>query len=149
MNPFVNHAILLAQVGSTLFMVGLIWFVQIVHYPLMGQIGSAEFVAYETSHANRTSLVVMPVMLIEAITTVLLVLRPPPDLEVAQLWIGLALLALIWLSTFLLQIPRHEQLTHGFDAKAHSFLVGSNWIRTIAWTLRGGLVLGWVGSKLS
>jgi hypothetical protein len=149
MNPFVNHAILLAQVGSTLFMVGLIWFVQIVHYPLMGQVGSAEFVAYETSHANRTSLVVMPVMLIEAITTVLLVLRPPPDLEVSQLWIGLALLALIWISTFLLQIPRHEELTRGFDAQAHRFLVGSNWIRTIAWTLRGVLVLGWVGSKLS
>jgi hypothetical protein len=31
--------VLLANLAATFFMVGLIWFVQIVHYPLFGQVG--------------------------------------------------------------------------------------------------------------
>ena len=35
--------ILLTQVFATLFMVGLIWFVQIVHYPLYAKVGREQF----------------------------------------------------------------------------------------------------------
>lgn len=54
---------------------------------------------------------------------------------------SLGLLVLIWASTFLLQVPKHKVLTHGFDAEAHRFLVRTNWIRTAAWSVRGVVVL--------
>ena len=54
---------------------------------------------------------------------------------------GLGLLAVIWLSTAFLSVPRHEALRHGFDASAHGALVATNWIRTAAWTVRSALLL--------
>lgn len=48
---------------------------------------------------------------------------------------------LIWGSTALLQVPMHNALSTGFDSKAHRSLVLSNWIHTVAWSLRGVLVL--------
>ncbi len=54
----------LAQYAAALFMTGLIWFVQIVHYPLFARVlrntAPDAFRAYEASHANRTSFVVFP-----------------------------------------------------------------------------------------
>ena len=32
----------------------------------------------------------------------------------------------------------------GFDAEAHRRLVRTNWVRTVGWSLRSALVLGWV-----
>ena len=53
----------------------------------------------------------------------------------------MGLLAVIWLSTALIQVPLHQRLGGGFDAEVHSRLVTSNWIRTVAWTLRGLLAV--------
>jgi hypothetical protein len=137
----IDRFTLLAHVAATLFMVGLIWFVQVVHYPLFGGVGADRFVAYESQHTSLTTLVVGPPMLIEALTGCLLLLRRPAGLPVPALGLGLALLVVIWLSTMFLQIPRHGELSLGFNAASHQFLVVSNWIRTVAWTVRGGLVL--------
>lgn len=65
MDDSIAHLVLLLQVVTTLFMVGVIWFVQVVHYPLMAHVGRAEAVAYEKSHTRRTGWVVGPPMLIE------------------------------------------------------------------------------------
>ena len=54
MDDSIAHLVLLLQVVTTLFMVGVIWFVQVVHYPLMAHVGRAEAVAYEKSHTHRT-----------------------------------------------------------------------------------------------
>jgi hypothetical protein len=52
----------IAQLVSTLAMVGLIWFVQVVHYPLFGKVGVVGFHDYEQSHQQRAGLVVAPLM---------------------------------------------------------------------------------------
>ena len=54
------------------------------------------------------------------------------------------LLAVIGLSTALLQVPCHETLSCGLNAEVHRRLVSANWIRTIAWSRRGLLVLAMV-----
>jgi hypothetical protein len=51
------------------------------------------------------------------------------------------LLAVIWLSTVFLQVPCHNRLVSGFDQATYERLVNSNWIRTIAWSLRGALAM--------
>jgi hypothetical protein len=80
-------------------------------------------------------------MLVEAGTALGLFWFPPLGVSTWQLAIGLALLAVIWLSTALVQVPCHKRLSQGFDAATHRRLVGTNWIRTVAWSLRGLLVL--------
>ncbi len=129
--------ILLLQVLSTWFLVGLIWTIQVVHYPLFAAVGHDRFVAYEASHTKLITLVVGPVMLVEAATAVLLVVSRPAFVPVWIAWVGLALVILIWISTAVLQVPDHATLADGFDPAAHAHLVGTNWLRTIAWTARG------------
>lgn len=134
--------LLILNIFSTLFMTGLIWFVQVVHYPLFSEVGKEGFIAYQEKHQWRTTWVVGPPMLIEAFTSVLLV-RYPPIPNTSLLLMGVGLVFLIWASTAFLQIPCHGELTRGYQEKYQRRLVLTNWIRTIAWTLRT-LLLGWI-----
>jgi hypothetical protein len=134
----------LIHAAATLAMVGLIWFVQVVHYPLMAQVGQQRFTRYAASHSVRTTCVVAPPMLVEAALAGLLAVRPPPGVSATAAWVAFGLVGVIWLSTALLQVPMHRRLASGFDTQAHRRLVSSNWIRTIAWSVRGFIVLGWL-----
>ena len=133
--------LLLAHVAATLYMVGLIWFVQIVHYPLFSRVGEEGFSRYSDAHSRLTSYVVGPPMLLEAGTSLVLVFLRPDGVPLYLPLAGLALVGVVWLSTALLQVPRHTALGSGFDASAWRGLVGTNWIRTAAWSARGLLVL--------
>ena len=129
--------ILLINVLSTWFMVGLIWIVQIVHYPLFASVGEGQFLSYQKAHVTRITYIVGPVIGIETITTLLLVMYPPAYSSSLFCWIGLALIMIILASTALLQVPSHDRLLLGYDKDIHGELVRSNWIRTIAWSARG------------
>jgi hypothetical protein len=122
-------------------MVGVIWFVQVVHYPLFAKAASTDFRAYELRHTALTTWVVAPPMLCEGITALLMFWFKPTGVASWQLAIGLALLTVIWLSTAFVQVPCHNALSLGFDAVVHRRLVGTNRIRTTAWSLRALLVL--------
>ena len=128
------QALLLIHAAATVAMAGIAWFVQVVHYPLFALVGD-EFAAYEARHAERTTLVVAPLMTIEALAAVLIVIRAPGVLTA----VGLALVALLWLATAVVQVPCHRRLAQGFDAGVHRRLVATNWLRTVAWTARAGL----------
>ena len=134
-------SILLLQAAATLFMTGVIWFVQIVHYPLMARVGTSGFRDYEVAHARLTGYVVIVPMLVELVCAILLLLRPPATFPRSVVIAGAVLVVLIWMSTFLLQVPQHDKLHHAFDPQAHLRLVSTNWIRTIAWSIRAALVL--------
>jgi hypothetical protein len=140
--------VLLANLAATMFMVGVIWFVQIVHYPLFGEVGEPNFAAYSEAHSRLTTFVVAPAMLVELATAALLVFLRPPGVPGFVLWIGVGLVAVVWVSTAFLQVPRHATLGLGFDEGAYEFLVASNWVRTAAWSLRGGISL-WMVAKIS
>ncbi|MHC5066824.1 MAG: hypothetical protein ACYTG5_22950 [Planctomycetota bacterium] len=133
-----QEVLLLLQAAASTYMLGLIWFVQVVHYPLMARVGEAGFGSYAEQHQKLTSLVVMPVMLLELAVATALLLDAPEGMQ-ARLRIGAALLLVIWLSTFLVQVPCHRRMLRGFDSAAIRRLVSSNWIRTVAWTLRAAL----------
>ncbi len=132
--------VLLIHVFSTIFMVGLIWFVQIVHYPLFANVGADQFKTYEELHQRWTTWVVGPAMLIELGTAILLVKNPPAE-SATLAWVGLGLVIVIWLATGLLSVPAHNSLTIEYTTGAYRTLVSTNWIRTVAWTTRGILVL--------
>lgn len=139
-SPAIHTLILLLHAAATFYLLGLGWFVQAVHYPLFAEVGREQFPSYERSHVSRITPIVAPAMLIEAATACALIAFPSPGVPLALAWLGLFCLGLIWLSTFLLQVPRHQELGSGFDALAHGRLVATNWIRTTLWSVRGVVV---------
>ena len=141
MNDPVIRLLFLAHLASSLYMLGLIWFVQVVHYPLFDSVGSQQFPVYEQRHTALTTWVVAPPMLIEATTAVLLSWFRPTNIPQWSVWTGLALVGICWLSTAFIQVPCHELLSKVFDPVVHQRLVSTNWLRTAVWSLRGGLVL--------
>lgn len=132
--------VLAAQAFATLTMVGVIWMCQIAHYPLLADVGAA-LPAYQARNVRLTTRVVGPPMLVELATAVAATIWRPTAIPLWAALAGLALLAVIWVATWLLSVPNHERLGRGHDAAAHAALVRTNWIRTAAWTLRGALVL--------
>jgi hypothetical protein len=118
-------------------MTGLIWFVQVVHYPLMGAVGASGFAAYHAAHSRLTTLVVGPLMLVEAACAVWIALNRAAAPGAA--WTGVALLAVVWGATFFISVPRHNLLAGGFDRAVIDSLVATNWIRTLVWSARAGL----------
>lgn len=143
------NAILLVHASATLFMTGLIWFVQVVHYPLFAAVGSDAFPNYSRLHQTLTTFVVGPPMLVEAVTAAILVFARPAGVSATLAWTGLALVIVIWLSTALLQVPAHGRLVSGFDPSTGAFLVSTNWIRTIAWSARGAVAVAMIAGALA
>lgn len=135
-----RNLILIANFASTLFMTGIIWLIQLVQYPFFAQVGAENFPKYHASHSFWITPVVAPMMILELITSTYLIFYSPENIDIKLIWLGLVLTAIVWLSTFYLQVPMHEKLSQGFNVEAHQFLVNSNWIRTIAWSLRSILV---------
>ena len=129
---------LLVHAAATGFMAGLIWFVQVVHYPLFAAVGGDRLREYEIQHARRTTRVVMPVMVIELATAIWILWSDPTPAAA----VGAALLGVIWGSTALLQVPLHGRLARTGRVDLVSPLVRSNWIRTVGWSLRLPLALG-------
>ncbi len=144
-----DKILLLAQIASTLMMTGIIWIIQIVQYPFFNLVGTEKYREFHIAHMNWITPVVAPTMIVELVSAVFLLLYPPSNVDYKLLWAGLMLIGIIWASTFFLQVPLHEKLAQGFDPNAHSLLVNTNWIRTIAWSLRGFLVLyfAWLNLK--
>lgn len=122
---------------ATAGMVGLIWFVQVVHYPLFASVPEAGFTAYEESHRFRTGFVVGPLMGVEAFTALWIAIDPPPGVGRLLALAGLVLLGIIQASTVFLQVPAHVALSESHDPALIDRLVRTNWVRTIGWTARG------------
>jgi len=134
--PRIAMTLPVLHLAATLYMTGVIVFVQVVHYPLMAGVGRTAYPAYQQAHMRRTTWVVLPGMGVELATAVgLAVLRwDTPDAPLALS--GLGLLCVIWVSTALVQAPLHGRLVPGFDPEIHRRLVRSNWVRTAVWGLR-------------
>lgn len=137
--------LLLVHLVLCAFHCGLIWIVQLVHYPLFDRVDPDGWEGFAASHRERIARVVVPTMGLEGLGAVALLPwwwgeAAPLDGWTAGL--NLVGLAGIWLSTALLQVPAHRRLERRFDARAHRRLVDTNWVRTALWSART-LGLAW------
>ena len=129
--------VLVASTVATWGMVGLIWMVQIVHYPMLVHYSAAVPGTAARDHANRISFVVGPLMAVEGVTALMLLGWRPDAIGWFSAWLAAALLGVALLSTVLVQVPLHTRLGQGHDADAAARLLRTNWVRTVAWTGRG------------
>ena len=132
-----HRLVLVLHMLATSVMVGVIWFVQHVHYPLKRFVEDNIFEEYERQHIDRTGHVVGAPMLAEAALATLLIIDPTIHGQPTLAWLGFGFLMLIWISTAVFEVPQHHILSNGFDRRAYRRLVNSNWMRTILWTARG------------
>lgn len=139
---------ILIQVATTWAMTGIIWFVQLVQYPSFARVPDASFPEFHAHHSSSISIIVAPLMIAEAISSAAFLWAPLRVQTPAQIWLGIGLVAFIWASTFLLQVPAHSRLGSGFDEGTWQMLVRSNWLRTIAWSARAVLVTYWLHRTL-
>lgn len=133
--------IFITNLASTLCLCGVIWIIQLVHYPFFSQVGSQNFQKFHQAHSFWITPIVAPLMLAELITSFLILFYPPENLNYKLLVSALILTLITWASTAFIQVPLHNKLGVGFDETVHRALVNTNWIRTAAWSLRGALML--------
>jgi hypothetical protein len=130
--------LLLVSLIATWYLIGLCWFVQAVAYPQFGRVAVADFAVYHKAHTTFIAPVVLPMMVLELGTAVALVVRSPGDWALRA---ALLLVIVVWVNTFAMAVPAHGRLSRGHDAVVIRRLVRVNWIRTLAWTARGLLLL--------
>ena len=125
---------LVIHLVATSIMVGVIWVIQLVHYPSFHFIESKQYTTFQRFHMSRISYVVVPAMLTELFTLIFLIIfmdKIDPLVTVSGL-----LLIIIWLMTAVFFSGVHQKLTSGYDKTVVNSLVKLNWGRTLLWTLR-------------
>jgi len=139
-----DDLVLLVNLLSTWTMVGVIWFVQVVHYPLLSVVPVESAASVAVEHQRRTGWVVGAPMTLEGVTTLALLVMVPEGVAWFVPWLAGIPLAVALGATILLSVPRHERMARQPDAQVGQELVSTNWVRTIAWTMRGCIVAGMV-----
>lgn len=152
----------LTQAFATIFLTGLIWMVQLVHYPAFLLVGQNEFPQFHSQHSARISLLVVPMMTLELCLAIVILFASIFEqlerkigtqsyliehrLEHIQemgwmVWVNVILVVLLWLVTFFVSVPLHNQLSLGYSEEAIQKLIHTNWIRTILWSIKSYVVL--------
>ena len=125
---------LIIHLIATSVMVGVIWIIQLVHYPSFHFIELNQYTTFQRFHMSRISYVVIPAMLTELFTLIFIII--PMD-QVDHIILASAfLLIVIWLMTAVFFSDVHQKLTLGYDQAVVEKLVKLNWGRTLLWTLR-------------
>ena len=141
MNPRVAEIAAVAQVVGSVGMFGVIWIVQVVHYPLMRFVSSPQFARFETAHRRRISWVVGPLMAVVGVCVLAFLFAAPAGLIWWLPRAGAGAEAVAIGTTVLVSAPLHERLNAHVDPATLDRLIATNWIRTVAWTARGGLAI--------
>ena len=141
--------LLFIQAFCCFSLTGLIWVIQLVHYPSFAFVEPSQFGAFTKLHGTRISLIVMPLMCIELLTSFLLFYGQFEVPQFSKLFvINFVGVLLIWLSTFCLSVPIHSKLDSGFDLNLIKMLISTNWPRTVLWSLRSILILWVLGFRI-
>jgi hypothetical protein len=133
------------QLFSTIAMTGIILLVQFVHYPTFHYVDVTRAQEFQMFHVNQITKIVMPLMLIELITIIALSLLFPKVsyFVLAGLTVG------IFLLTFFLSVPLHNQLLTSWQSALISKLVFTNYPRTILWCFKSLTILGMMWKKIA
>jgi hypothetical protein len=137
-----GHSVLLFALVVQIYNLGTIWFAQCVVYPLFGQVGAQDYIAYHRFYASHILFViVIPGFLSFILPLVVFVFLPQSVSALMALanvvmgFIGLAV-------TVGLEIPRHNKLERtGKNGALIAELIAYNWPRTASITVSAGLTL--------
>ena len=113
-------------------LVGVIIVTQLVSYPLFLEVEEIRFTNYHKKYTSRISIIVLPIMLAEIFITIYMIIV---DASNQNILAGL-ILFIIWISTFILQVPIHNKISIKKDIELIHLLIRTNWIRTFLWIIK-------------
>lgn len=118
----------------TSLMVGVIWVIQLVHYPSFHYVKKDNYPLFQRFHMQRISIIVMPLMTIELLSGSYLVY----DRLYLNIYFlsSILILLVIWLLTAVIFSGLHQRLEKGYGESLVNKMILYNWIRTVLWTLR-------------
>ncbi len=125
------------HLAATWALVGLIWTIQVAHYPSFDAIDRDEYRRFQAAHMTKMGSLVGPPWLIEGLGVLAVFLLAPTTTTQLLAVVGGLLEAVVIAVTLRASIPAHEKLSNGFDEATMSELLRTNWWRTWAWTARG------------
>ncbi len=128
--------ILLANLVLSAYLTGLIWTIQIVHYPAFEFLSKKNFHSFHSFHSERITWIVAIPMLLELSLSIALLFFSSPHLPLWSSYMLLSFCLMAWYLTFFLAIPVHNQLSQDFQTSHIKRLLQINWGRTAAWSLR-------------
>lgn len=135
-----SRTLLVIHLAATLFMVGLIWTIHYVHYPLFANVGESTYVNFQAAHVERIGRLLFVPWLTEGVTLLgmltLAFLGGNQSWRIPTVINGVAMAVVLVISGFW-SAPAHGKLADGFDASVHDQLMTANLIRTLAWTVCG------------
>lgn len=131
---------------ATWFMVGLIWTIHVVHYPLFAFVGTEEYIAFQAEHVDRIGRLLLIPWAVEGFCVVALLVyagRTRSRHLALPVLIGAVAMSVVLAMSAFFSAPAHGDLADGFDATVHADLMRADLVRTLAWTVRGGTAV-WV-----
>ncbi len=129
--------IILIHILSCLFLTGLIWTIQAVHYPSFHFVNNESFKEFSHFHQHNMTKVVAPIMIVELVSAFLLIYLNTNSLTI----VNFLSVITIWLITAFISVPIHKSLVLKKDYKLIDRLVYTNWLRTYLWSLRSFVLL--------
>jgi hypothetical protein len=130
-----SHLFLLAWTGLIFAVLGEIWLVQIVVYPLFGKVGEAEYVVYHKFYSSRIPLPVIVPGFASFLLTIPLIFLAPDSVPLWMLLANFACGVAGLIVTVALEIPRHARLEKGGkQVEVIRELIRYNWPRTLSIT---------------
>ncbi|MEY4656485.1 MAG: hypothetical protein RL073_712 [Actinomycetota bacterium] len=138
--------LIVVHAAASLFMVGMIWTIHYVHYPLFAQVGESTYASFQTAHVERIGKLLFLPWLTEGFTLLgilaLAFLGGRNAWRVPAVINGAAMAVVLVISGFW-SAPAHAKLADGFDKSIHDQLMTANLIRTLAWTVCGACAV-WI-----
>lgn len=129
-------------------MVGMIWVIQVLHYPSLGKAGKLTFEteneaiydALQSQHVDRIGNLLIVPWLTEGITLLVILwialFGRDTLARVPALINGAAMAVILAISGFW-SAPAHGKLLDRFDPDVYDRLMTANLVRTMAWTICG------------
>lgn len=118
----------------TFFMTGVIWLIQLIHYPSFSFIDKNKYSKFQTFHMNKITPIVGPIIILEVSTGFYLLYFF--NSESIFFLINFLINILILMMTIIVFGTIHKKLIDGFKTSLFKKLISLNWIRTFLWSLK-------------
>jgi hypothetical protein len=130
--------VFLFHLTITSIMCGVIWAMQLVHYPAFLWIPLEKLGAFERFRARRVWWIILPVLASELLSGAFLAFQTQNSIFILNFFLNLVL----WVFTFFVSVPLHKKIDLDPKSIWVQQLIFTNWPRAVLWSFRVALLVG-------
>ncbi|MDX2247790.1 MAG: hypothetical protein SF052_13480 [Bacteroidia bacterium] len=134
--------LLLTCLSLNLYLTGITWFLQLIHFPLFESVGTNQFHDYHRKFFQKKQFLVLIPTILATLAAFILLWIQPWGTNMVFVKINLGMILAAQAATVILVEPIHKVLSsHGYSDKAIRHLTRVNWIPTFAWTGSSSMII--------